>query len=391
MLVCDPVGRQDSVMKTIHHQPSWRVASDRVEAFVSQTGGQIAPVTFDRKGRRIAPYSIAPWVDEKVDPKTPAIIRVLRGDFFCLPFGGNAAAFGREQHPIHGETANARWKLEAESRTGGKASLHLSLKTKIRPGRVDKHISLADGEDNIYSRHILSGMSGPMNPGHHAMLKFPETEGSGVLSTSRTIYGQVFPDVFERPDLGGYTSLKMGAEFESLQAVPLANGGTADLTRYPARLGFEDLVMVVSDPALPFAWNAVTFPRERFVWFALKDPKVLRNTVFWISNRGRHYPPWSSRHVSVMGIEDVTANFHFGLAESAAPNPISAKGHPTCLVLDPAKPTTINYIMGVAAIPAGFDRVTEIEAVAGGIVLRSANGKKAKAKVDLGFLRQTAA
>ena len=272
-------------MKTVHHQPSWRVVSDRVEAYVSQVGGQIAPVIFDRKGRRIAPYSIAPWVDEKVDSKTPAIIRVLRGDFFCLPFGGNASPFGREQHPVHGETANARWRLE-ETRAGGQASLHLSVKTKIRPGRVDKHISLADGEDNIYSRHVLSGMSGPMNPGHHAMLKFPETEGSGVISTSRIIYGQVFPDVFERPDLGGYTSLKMGAEFESLQTVPMANGGTADLTRYPTRRGFEDLVMVVSDPALPFAWTAVSFPRERFVWFALKDPKVLRNTVFWISNRG---------------------------------------------------------------------------------------------------------
>ena len=377
-------------MKTIHHQPSWRIASDRVEAYVSQVGGQIAPVTFDRKGRRIAPYSIAPWVDEKLDPKTPAIIRVLRGDFFCLPFGGNAAPYGREQHPVHGETANAKWRLEAETRVGGKASLHLSVKTKIRPGRVDKHVSLAEGEDNLYSRHVLSGMSGPMNPGHHAMLKFPETEGSGLISSSRIVYGQVFPDVFERPDLGGYTSLKMGAEFESLQAVPMANGGTADLTRYPARLGFEDLVMVVSDPTLPFAWNAVTFPRERFVWFALKDPKVLRNTVLWISNRGRHYPPWSSRHINVMGIEDVTANFHFGLAESAAPNPISAKGYPTCLVLDPAKPTTINYIMGVAAIPAGFDRVAEIEPGPGGIVLLAANGKKAKAKVDLSFLGQIA-
>ena len=177
----------------------------------------------------------------------PAILRALRGDFFCLPFGGNATPYRGEKHPMHGETANAKWRLEAEEHGGGRHSLHLSLKTRVRPGRVDKEICLADGEDTVYSRHTISGMSGPMCLGHHAMLKFPEAEGSGAISTSRFVYGQVLPAVFEQPELGGYSSLKMGAEFQSLQAVPTATGGVADLSRYPARRGFEDLVMVVSD------------------------------------------------------------------------------------------------------------------------------------------------
>jgi hypothetical protein len=126
------------------------------------------------------------------------------------------------------------------------------------------------------------------------------------------------------------------------------------------------------------------------VWFALKDPKVLRETVFWMSNRGRHYAPWSSRHLNVMGIEDVTANFHFGLAASASANPISSKGWPTCVTLDPRQPLVVNYIMGVAAIPTGFDRVAAIEPGADGktITLRSESGRKAVATVDLGFLGQ---
>ncbi len=375
-------------MKIILGQPSWRIASDRVEAFVTELGGQIAPITFDRQGRKIAPYSVAPWAEEKLDPKMPAILRALRGDFFCLPFGGNAAPYRGEKHPMHGETANAKWRLEAEPRGAGRHSLHLSLKTKVRPGRVDKEISLADGEDTVYSRHTVSGMSGPMCLGHHAMLKFPEAEGSGAISTSRFVYGQVLPAVFEQPELGGYSALKMGAEFGSLDAVPTACGGSADLSRYPARRGFEDLVMVVSDAGLPFAWTAVAFPRERFVWFALKDPKVLGGTVLWLSNRGRHYPPWSSRHQNVMGLEEVTANFHLGLAASAGPNPISAKGRPTSLTLDPERPLVVNYIMGVAAIPAGFDRVAAMEPGADrkSITLQSASGRKAAAKVDLGFL-----
>jgi hypothetical protein len=113
---------------------------------------------------------------------------------------------------------------------------------------------------------------------------------------------------------------------------------------------------------------------------------VLRHTVLWISNGGRHYAPWSGRHTAVMGIEDVTGCFHLGLAESAKPNALSRRGHPTTLTLNPKKPTTVNYIFGVAAIPAGFDRVADIRAAKGGIELVAASGRRARCALDLAFL-----
>lgn len=147
--------------------------------------------------------------------------------------------------------------------------------------------------------------------------------------------------------------------------------------------------MLVSDADVPFAWTAVAFPKERYVWFALKDPRILHETVLWLSNGGRHYPPWSSRHINVMGLEEVTSYFHFGLAESARKNPISRKGFPTCLVLNPKQPLVVPYIMGVASIPAGFDRVASIRAAQGNraIILESVSSRQAKAVVDLDFLQ----
>jgi|CZKM01.1.fsa_nt_gi hypothetical protein len=370
-------------------QPSWRLASTVVEAFVTEMGGQLGPVTFDRKGRKLQPYSVAPWAEEQTDPSLPPIIKALRGDFFCLPFGGNATPFGGEKHPVHGETANARWQFRSLETSEGRTCLHLSLKTKVRPGQVDKRIWLVDGQNTVYSQDVVTGMSGPMNLGHHAMLKFPDAPGSGLVSTSRFVYGQVFPEAFELPEKRGYSWLKRGAEFRSLERVPTLSGETADLTRYPARRGFEDLVMLVSNAEAAFAWTAVTFPKERYVWFALKDPRVLRETILWLSNGGRHYPPWNSRHVNVMGLEEVTSYFHFGLAESARKNPISRKGFPTCLALNPKKPLVVPYIMGVAAIPAGFDRVVSIQAIGGNraILLKSASGRQAQAAVDIDFLQ----
>ena len=382
--------RKQPAKRKIHGQPSWRLASKDVEAFVTEIGGHLGPVTFERRGRKIQPFSVAPWAQERFNPPLKPIIQVLRGDFFCLPFGGNGTPYRGERHPIHGETANANWVFESLQTVTGRTCLHLSLKTKVRAGCVDKKLYLVDGQNVVYSQHIISGMSGPMNPGHHAMLKFPDTSGSGLLSTSRFVYAQVLPQVFEEPAKGGYSALGLGAKFTSLEKVPMLNGETADLSRFPARRGFEDLVMLVSDVDLPFAWTAVAFQRQGFVWFALKNPRILRETVFWISNGGRHYPPWNGRHINVMGLEEVTSYFHLGLAESARRNPISAKGYPTFLSLNPRRPLRVPYIMGVARIPAGFDRVKSIDAVRGNqaITLRSANGKTVKARVNLDFLAE---
>src|SRR5689334_9331989 len=94
--------------RVVYGQPSWRLASTEVEAYVTELGGQLGPVTFDRKGRKLQPYSVAPWAEERLAPGTPPIIQALRGDFFCLPFGGNSTPWRGEKHPVHGETSNAR-------------------------------------------------------------------------------------------------------------------------------------------------------------------------------------------------------------------------------------------------------------------------------------------
>lgn len=373
-------------LHTVHGQPSWSFRSSHVHASLTRLGGHLAPVAF-RLGRRlVTPFSIAPWAEEKLAPGTPALLAALRGDFFCAPFGGNGTPWRGERHPPHGETANAKWRLAAFERAADRVTLHASLELSVRRGYVGKHVTLVDGHTAVYQRHVISGARGPMTVGHHAMLKFPEAEGSGIVSTSRFIRAQVFPEIFERPENRGYQALKPGATFRSLERVPLLAGGTTDLSRYPARRGYEDLVMLTADATLPFAWNAVTFPRERHVYFALRDPRVLRHTILWISNGGRHYAPWNGRHTSVMGIEDVTGYFHHGLAESAKPNPLSRRGLPTTLALDPKKPAEVRYILGVAAIPAGFDRVAAIRTRKGGIELVAANGKRARTPLDVGFL-----
>lgn len=379
----------NSKLRTILGQPSWTIRSDKVEANLTQLGGHLAPVTFKLKGRSVQPFSVSPWAEEKID--TIPLLKALRGDFFCCPFGGNGTRFGRETHPPHGESANAKWTLTSMRDLGGTVGLTAQLRSKVRPGVIDKSIVLRAGETVIYQAHMLAAMSGPMSVGHHPTLLFPDEPGSGLISVSRFTRGQVYPGDFELPTNPGYQSLKPGATFNTLDRVPLATGGFTDLSRYPARRGYEDLVMLCADPKLPFAWSAAVFPKQRYLWFSLRDPKVLRSTLFWISNGGRHYSPWIGRHVNVMGIEDTTSYFHEGLAESARANSLSRKGIPTHLRLNPRKPTIIAHIMGVTDIPRGFDHVSSIRAVADGIELRSRSGKTVQTAVYLDWLRNLSA
>ncbi len=370
----------------IHGQDSWRFNSDMVDAAITRQGGHLAPVRFRLPHGVVEPFSIAPWAEEKIGPKLPALLQSLRGDFFCAPFGGNEKPYRGEHHPPHGETANAQWKLEEIRKSKAETELHLSLETKVRTGRINKMIRLRRGETSLYCRHVLSNMSGKMNLGHHATLKFPDAPGSGFVDTSPISFAQVLPTTFEQPSQRGYSSLKPGAFFSKLDQVPALDGTLADLSRYPARRGFEDLAMVVHQATPEFAWTAVTFPKQRYVWFALKDPRVLRSTVLWISNGGRHYPPWNGRHINVMGLEDVTSYFHMGLAESTRSNPISERGIATHLSLNSTTPLAINYIMAVAAIPRKWGRVKTITAGPHGITLHSTAGSDISVTLDLDFL-----
>lgn len=369
----------------VHGQSSWSFRSSHVHANLTRVGGHLGPVAFRLAHRLVSPFAVAPWAEEKLAPDTPGLLRALRGDFFCAPFGGNGTAWRKEQHPPHGETANSAWRLQAFERSADRSTLHASLKTTIRSGLVDKFITLIEGHTALYQRHVLTGR-GAMSVGHHALVKFPDVPASGVVSTSRFVRAQVLPDWFERPEARGYQALRPGAEFRALDRVPMLTGGLTDISQFPARRGFDDLVMLTADDRLPFAWNAVTFAQARYVYFALRDPRVLRQTLLWMSNGGRHYPPWNGRHTAVMGIEDTTSYFHYGLAESAKPNPVNRNGIPTTITLSARSPSMINYIMGVAAIPTGFDYVKSIHAVDDGIELIAESGKRSRTPLNLAFL-----
>ncbi|MBI4025363.1 MAG: hypothetical protein HY360_10320 [Verrucomicrobia bacterium] len=370
-------------LQIVSGQPSWRLRSDRVQMTVTRLGGHIAPVVFDRKRRRIQPFHVSPFSLEKTERGLAPILKVLRGDFFCLPFGGNVKPFRGERHSIHGEPCNRCWDHVSQKSEDGVHTLTLRMNLRVRRGVVTKRILLRDGEDAVYQEHTISGMKGPNCPGHHPNLQF---RSRGRIAVSPFLWGSTYPHLIERPEDQSYCGLKPGVSFRILGKVPLIYGGESDLSIYPARRGFMDVIQIVADPKLPVAWNTVTFPEEGWLYFALRDPKVLRQTLMWFSNGGRYSPPWNGRHVNVLGLEDVTSYFGEGLPLSAQPNPWNKRGVPTALDFNPSQPTSIRYIMGIAPVPRGFTRVKDLRFEDNRVVFIGDHGR-ASARVDWQFAR----
>lgn len=121
----------------------------------------MAPATFHRNTPPVQPYYVSPWQDEPRQQPFPApVLKALRGDFFCLPFGGNNVPVSGESHPPHGEIAGMEWKSAGLQRSDTITSLTLTAETQVRPGKITKTLLLKNGHNVIYSTHLISGFVG---------------------------------------------------------------------------------------------------------------------------------------------------------------------------------------------------------------------------------------
>ena len=382
----------ENVTRSFHSQPSFVVATKEVEVAVTKLGGHMAPVTFFRDtAQPVRPYHISPWQDEAPSKMPAPVLVALRGDFFCLPFGGNTDEIAGEKHPPHGEIVGDVWHLIGTKKTGDVTTLTLGIETKIRKGRVTKELSLVAGQNVIYSRNTIEGFTGRVPLGHHAMLTMPEKEGAVRIATSAFRFGMTCPSLFSDPKQREYQALLPGAKWTDLAKVPTAwkDAPDADLTRLPARYGYADLIQIANEPWEKTngpAWITATFSDAGYVWFSLKDPAVLHSTVFWMEYHGRHGHPWNGRN-NCLGIEDVTAFFADGLAASTRENLLTKEGVDTALTLSADKPTAVNYIQGVVKIPDGFENVKTLEFAPGEVTFVSTTGKRVTAPVRHEFLK----
>lgn len=361
-------------MKTFH------LKNSSVEIGVLEECGHLFPVRFFLGQHVIEPMHIAPWTNGQLDDSVPPVVKNLRGDFFCAPFG--ASDLLPEETRTHGTSANDFWNLIDQSASVVK----LELSKKISGASLIKEVSINKDETTVYQKHTFIGGKGKIPVGHHAMLKIPS---KAFISFSDFIFGGTPPQVVEpNPDLGR-SVFKYPQQFTDLNNVQRFDSKEIEISAYPFEENHEDLFMIISQKEIPFGWSAVGCPEEGWLWYSIKNTSTLPNTVVWLSNGGRYYPPFSSRHKNVIGVEETCSFFHLGHKASIEDNFLNKQGYQTFIELHEDKSLEIPYLFGVVTIPRNFGRVKSIIEAGNGVDIIDYEEIKIHTKVNLNFIKGT--
>jgi hypothetical protein len=213
------------------------------------------------------------------------------------------------------------------------------------------------------------------------------------ISSSPAAFGIGRPSFPSYTLEGEYMSVLGDQKFTSFEQVPSIwkDPEYLDVSVFPAREGYSDILGLVSEGALgenPVdvpAWTAAVVASQGYLWFSLKNPRLLPLLVMWTDNRGRHSSPWDGRNVCI-GLEDVCGYLAEGLAPSASANPIHAEGIPTVHELSPESPLTIPYIEGVVMIDKDFSKVVQTVFDEGRITFVDEEGSRVSTAVNWEFL-----
>lgn len=358
---------------------SFDFSAEGISASVDLRIGHIADLTIQAGGRELRPLHRAPWVAEpavQTSDLSPGT-KWLSGDFLCAPF----SASDIEEAPLHGWSANSRWTVEESTAIPGGWRARLRLKKKILDATVDKVLTLRDGHPFLYQEHVFTGGSGELPVAHHPMTSM-KAGGRVAFSPKRlamTPKASLEPD----PARGRYV-LAYPAEATNLQKFPRADGETYDLTRYPADGAAEDFVILVEDEHPGPGWTAVARQAEADLFIVLKNPAELPVTMLWISNGGRDYAPWNSRHRGVLGIED--GRTAVGHRASVGDNALKRLGVPTSFTLKPDGVVVFRQVLGGLPLDASREAPVGVNVEGNTLVATLPDGRSASAPYDGAFL-----
>ena len=335
--------------------------------------------------KNILPYFVNQWEDSYHEIEDD-LLKPLRGDFFCLPFG-NLNKFNNEEHPNHGESATSLWTYDTSEKINSYDVHKFSLQTKVRDGNLCKKIGLMKNQNVVYLEHEVSGFKGPSSYGHHAILKVPEKENSVLVSTSPYKFGTTNRHSQPHSDKSDeYYFLESEKLFLSLEEVPSIwkDERTINCTTFPHHKGYGGSLAVYYDQRSPIAWTCAVYPEEGYLWFSLKDPSLFPGLLIWIENCGRKLPPWNGQ-TNCLGLVDMCGNLAEGLQSSVEDNWLNNFGIRTSLDFK-GETKAFRYIEGVAPIPEGFKKVCSVEILKGEVIFNSETGQCVNANINTDFI-----
>lgn len=356
------------------------ITAKGISVSVDLAVGHLAYMALDIDGRRLDPLHRAPWVGEPREtlPKDlPEGTVHLSGDFLCAPFSTSDV----EAAPLHGWPANSRWDVVDSAATVDGWRAVLRLQRLVMGATVDKILIVRDDHPFLYQEHVFSGGAGAIPVAHHPMTVM-KAGGRLAFSPKRLA---ATPNEPPEPDPArGRSLLAYPARSTDLTRFPAVDGGTIDLTAYRMDQLREDFVTLVEADHGGPGWTALARQAEADLVLVLKNPAELPVTMLWVSNGGRDYAAWSSRHRGVLGIED--GRTAVGHAASLGDNWLKHEGVATAFALAEGRSFSFRHVIGALPWPSG-EPPRDVTTSPGRMRILAADGGERDIGFDSDFLR----
>lgn len=286
---------------------------------VVRAGAMCAPAEFVLPdGRRVQPFAIAEWQDDgsKDFRDLPPLLKRLRGDWACVPFGmphtrvdlptewaPRATAGLATGNWFHGPGANENWTV---TETGeGSVTLMLDYPIDHPISRVKRRIHGDPSGARIhFDLEVLPRESCRLPVGVHPVMRLPEEIGAAKLVVEGANGVFTYP-VDAEPNV---SQLSNGIRFDALDRARWADNSELDLSRHPLPRQTEEIVLVAGVTGRAHLEYESEGWRVSVIW----DPAAFGACNLWISNGGRGFYPWNHRFRG-LGIEPVSAPFDLGV------------------------------------------------------------------------------
>ena len=298
---------------------------------LQRLAGMLGPVTFLLPdGRQISPLQIAPWFADPRRETLPGVLRRLRGEWPCAPFGADAPRNLPEGWAADGETfagadlahglcSHLDWDwIDAPE---GALALQLDYPEPHPLSRVTRRVTPVVDAPAIDIEFTVEARRACALPlGLHPTFRAPTLPGGLRLEPALYDHVRSFPGDLEP----GAAMFAPDVRFDRLEHAPRRGGGEVDATRPPFAANIEDLLQIVGiDGAMTLHYLDEGF-RATLSW----NPEHFPSLLLWFSNQGRKAYPWSGRH-RALGVEPVVSAFDLGPAVANGRNPIRDAGFAT--------------------------------------------------------------
>jgi hypothetical protein len=313
----------------------WTLKWPHGEATAQSLGGMLAPVRFELgRGKTVSPLYVAPWGD---DVRWPGLLRALRGEWPCLPFGtvqappGLPPGFGTRNASDawnHGYGANHMWRLVEMA--AHRLTLGLDYPSDGEIESLERTIEVdPEAPALIVSLNVHARKDVVLPFALHPTFAMPD-EGIEVLACPHQAIHS-YP-VLPEP---GVSRILPNHTFVSLKDIPTATG-LMDGTHLPLPEKTEELLQM-AECRPPFVLRFTAQQAEVLLdW----NSDELPDALLWISNGGRTHEPWSGRNFA-LGIEPAQSFFDLGrVVTPPADHPLAGR---TGLAFRAGIPRTISY------------------------------------------------